>query len=263
MKITLDIKKSIEQNASDYFEKAKKLKKKLSGAKEVIAEQEKKLEKLKKEMNAEIEKEKLKKEKEEIKKQRQKEKAWYEKFHWFFTSEGFLAIAGKDATSNEIVVKKHAEKGDLIFHTEEPGSPFLVLKCKGKCGDVSINEAAQECAVYSKAWKRGFSPVVYYVDPDQVTKQAKTGEYVAKGAFMVYGKRNFVKDFRMQLAIGVNDEGKVIGGPVTSINAQTKNYAIVNIGDTKKSDLAKKIKKKTGGDVDEIMLFLPGDGELE
>ena len=34
MEIILDIKKSIEENASIYFEKAKKIKKKLQGAKE-------------------------------------------------------------------------------------------------------------------------------------------------------------------------------------------------------------------------------------
>lgn len=263
MKLTISLKKSIEQNAAEYFEKAKKLKKKTAGARKIIEEQTKKLEELKKKKSIELERERLKEEQVKIKKQKKSEKAWYEKFHWFFTSEGFLVIGGKDATTNEIVVKKHVENGDLIFHTDEPGSPFVVLKCNGKCEIVSINEAAQECAIYSKAWKRGFSPSVFYVNPDQVTKQAKSGEYVSKGAFMIYGQRNHVKDFKMQIAIGVTKEDRVVGGPVTAIEKQASKYVIVSPGDIKKTDLTKQIHKKIGGDLDDIMNLLPGDGRIE
>ena len=53
---------------------------------------------------------------------------WYEKFRWFISSEGFLVIGGRDATSNEIVIKKHADKNDLVFHTDIKGSPFHLSK---------------------------------------------------------------------------------------------------------------------------------------
>jgi predicted ribosome quality control (RQC) complex YloA/Tae2 family protein len=262
MRITINLKKSIEQNAAEYFEKAKKLRKKIAGARKITEEQRKKLNELLKKKSAEIEREKQREEYLRTKKQRKAERAWYEKFHWFFTSEGFLVIGGKDATTNEIVVKKHVENDDLVFHTDEPGSPFVVLKCKGKCGQVSINEAAQECAVYSRAWKRGFSPSVFYVGPEQVTKEAKSGEFVPRGAFMIYGQRNYVREFGMQIAIGITKEGKIIGGPVTAVEKQSEKYEIVNPGDTKKTDLAKKIQKKIGGELDDIAGFLPGDGSL-
>ncbi len=263
MKVTLSVKKSIEQNAAEYFERAKKLKKKTAGARKIIEEQKKKLEELKKKKSIELERERKSEEALKEKKQRKAEKAWYEKFHWFFTSEGFLCIGGKDATTNEIVVKKHTETGDLVFHTDEPGSPFVILKCKGKCGNVSISEAAQECAVYSRAWKRGFSPSIFYVKPEQVTKEAKAGEFVPKGAFMVYGERSHVKDFNMQVAIGITKEGRIIGGPVTAVEKQAEKYVIVSPGDIKKTDLAKQIHKKIGGELDDIMNFLPGDGRFE
>ncbi|MBW3022728.1 fibronectin-binding domain-containing protein, partial [Candidatus Woesearchaeota archaeon] len=98
-------------------------------------------------------------------------------------------------------------------------------------------------------------------NPEQVTKEAKAGEFVPKGAFMIYGKKNFVKEYVMQIAIGLK-EGKVIGGPVTAIDSQTKDYVIVGTGDTKKSDLAKQIKKRIGGELDDIFNFLPGDGKI-
>jgi len=106
MEIKLSLKKSIEQNAAGYFEKAKKSRKKIAGAKKIIEEQKRALEKLKRKKAEEIEKERQRQEYLKTKAERRKERAWYEKFRWFFTSEGFLAIGGRDATSNEIVVKK-------------------------------------------------------------------------------------------------------------------------------------------------------------
>ncbi|MBW2992911.1 DUF814 domain-containing protein, partial [Candidatus Woesearchaeota archaeon] len=121
-------------------------------------------------------------------------KEWYEKFRWFYSSEGFLCIGGRDATTNEIVVKKHTEPNDIIFHTEMAGSPFFIIKTKGKRPDKqTLEECAQATASYSKAWKLGIASTdTFYVKPDQVTKEAKTGEFIARGAFMIYGKKNFI-----------------------------------------------------------------------
>ena len=46
----------------------------------------------------------------EKKLERKKSREWFEKFHWFYTSEGFLCIGGRDSTSNEIIIKKHTDK---------------------------------------------------------------------------------------------------------------------------------------------------------
>ena len=56
------------------------------------------------------------------------ERKWYEKFRWFESSDGFLVIGGRDATSNEIVVKKHVEPNDVVFHADVQGAPFFVIK---------------------------------------------------------------------------------------------------------------------------------------
>ena len=42
-RLVLDLKKTVEENASDYFEKAKKIKKKIAGAEEAIKKSVKKL----------------------------------------------------------------------------------------------------------------------------------------------------------------------------------------------------------------------------
>lgn len=59
---------------------------------------------------------------------------WFEKFRWFHTSEGLLAIGGRDAGTNSLLVRRHLAAEDLVFHAEIPGSPFFVLKGGGRAG---------------------------------------------------------------------------------------------------------------------------------
>ena len=254
MQLKINLNKSVEQNAADYYEKSKKLKKKIDGTLKAIEVHEDKLDDLK--MQVEKELKEKQKPKVEIKRE------WYDKFHWFTSSDGFLVIGGRDATTNELIIKKHAEPKDLVFHTEMPGSPFTVIKAEGKeIPETTIREAAEICVIYSRAWKNGFSPEVFYVNPDQVTKEARAGEFIAKGAFMIYGKKNFIKDFDMRIAVGIKN-GQVMGGPITAVQKHAEKYVIVVQGDKKKSDLAKQVRKEIGGELDEIMLFLPGEGKL-
>jgi predicted ribosome quality control (RQC) complex YloA/Tae2 family protein len=249
MKIKLDVTKSLERNAETYFEKSKKAKQKLEGARIALEKSIGKLEILQKDQK-QAQKEK------EIKQSITRE--WYEKFRWFFSSEGFLCIGGRDAATNEIVIKKHTEKEDIVFHSSMAGSPFFVIKAEGrKPGEATLKETAQATASYSRAWKSGLaSAEVFYVNPDQVTKEAKSGEFIARGAFMIYGKKNLV-GVDLKLASGIKD-GKIIGGPVDAIKSQTKDFVIINQGTDKASDIAKKIKKRLGaGELDDIIRMLP------
>lgn len=258
MQIEIDLNTSVDENAGTYFDLAKKAKKKIEGAKRAIEDTKKKLEDLEKKEDQFIQEEQKKQAKKEIKKE------WYEKFHWFISSEEVLCIGGKDATSNEIIIKKHLEPTDLVFHTELPGSPFFLIKEGQKCGNATKEEVAQATSVYSKSWKAMHTQGdVFYVLPEQVTKEAKSGEFIAKGAFMIYGKRNVMHP-KVEMAIGLVNE-KIIGGPVDSIKARTANYVTIIPGKEKKSDLAKKIKfKLKGGDLDDIVTFLPaGEGDIK
>ena len=233
---------------------AKKAKKKLEGAEAALVDSKKKLEKLRKEEDKFWVEEKKKQEK------RSRKREWYEKFHWFLSSEDFLCIGGKDATSNEIVVKKHTEKDDLVFHTDMAGSPFFVIKNGQSCGEKTIEECGQAVAVYSRAWKLGYSSTdVFYVKPEQVTKEAKSGEAVGRGSFMVYGKTEYLHP-KLEMAVGIVGE-EVIGGPVDAVKSHTDKFIVVIPGKKKKSELAKKIRAKLkAGDLDDFIKFIPSGG---
>ncbi len=249
MEIRIDLKKSLEQNASDYFEKGKKAKGKIETIKRVIALYQDKLIKL--------DKEQFKIEEESKKEKRTPH--WYEKFRWFMTSEGFLVVGGRDAGSNETVVKKHMEKDDLVFHTEAVGSPFFILKTEGKKPtERSIQEVADATYIFSKSFKGGVGGVnSFWVSPEQISTTPKSGEYLERGSFIVNGKKNIVVP-RFNLAIGIMKDGSIMCAPVNSVKKNCEKYIeLEQSRGEKPSDLAKKIRKKIGGELDDIVKSLP------
>jgi len=252
MELVLNTKKQLTQTANEYFEQAKKLRAKAEGAAEAVATFKDQLAKLDTQQAIKEEKAKMKK---------QVPRKWYEKFRWFISSEGFLCIGGRDATSNEVVVKKHTDEGDIIFHTEAPGSPFFVIKAEGKeIGEQTLQEVADATASYSRAWKQGYGSVeTYSVSPDQLSKTAESGEYMPKGGFMVRGKRDY-RDGVVLLAVGILEDGRVMCAPLAAIKAHCEKSVAVKPGPNKTSDCAKKIAKKIGADVDDIVRLLPAGG---
>jgi len=251
--LVLDLKKSIERNASDYFEKAKKMKKKIQGAEKALQQSIKKLKDL------EVKKEKLDaEEKENIIPEREKE--WYEKFRWFKSSDGFLIIGGRDATSNEIVIKKHTDKGDLVLHTDMAGSPFFVIKAENKkIPESTIKEAADATITFSRAFKLGMTTTpTFAAKPEQLTKEAKPGEYVPRGGFVTKGKLDYI-DNKINLAIGLTKDRAIMSGPIEAIKKHCEKHLTLKQGDEKVSSIAKKINYKLGKglNLDDIIRALP------
>ncbi|NJE25610.1 fibronectin-binding domain-containing protein [Thermococcus sp. MV5] len=265
-KIRLHLNKSIGENAEIYYEKAKKAKHKLDGARKAHEDTKKRLQETEKLIEEEMKKEP------KIKKLEKRKKKWFEKFKWFLSSEGFLIIAGKDATTNEIVVKKYMNENDLYCHADIYGAPHVIIKDGKKAGEKSLFEACQFAVSMSRAWKEGlYSGDAYWTDPNQVTKKAPSGEYLGKGAFMVYGKRNWMHGLPVKLAIGMvqyEEEKLPMCGPVEAVKAHTDKYIIIRPGRMKKSEFAKRLAKilERWGykvDLDELMQILPpGNGEI-
>jgi predicted ribosome quality control (RQC) complex YloA/Tae2 family protein len=255
MKIEIDLGKSIEGNASLCFERAKKMKRKIAGAEEAIKKARKRIE----EIGKEHEEAKAKKANEIEKKREMK---WYEKFRWFISSEGFLVIAGRDATTNDMIIKKHCDKDDIIFHTDLAGSPFTIIKREGKSqapGEATLAEAAEETASFSRGWKLGLSEMeVFSVGPEQVSSTPKSGEYMPKGSFMIYGRRNVFRA-KLKVAVGIY-ESAVMCGPVSAVKKHCIKSCIIERGSDKKSEAGKQIRKVIGAELDDIIRELPNGG---
>jgi len=259
MKVKINITKTVFENAETYFEAAKKARKKMIGAKAALLDAKKQLEAEEKKSD-----QALQKHAEQAIKKVMRKKEWYENFRWFFTSKGHLVIGGRDATTNEIVIKKHMIDTDVVFHTDMAGSPFFVIKLDG--GEVApeeLVEVAQATISFSRAWKLGVNNAdVFWVKPEQVSKEANTGEYIGKGAFMIRGKTNYVRTLG-DCAVGLVD-GRLECAPSASLKGRAEKLIKIAQGSEKSSDIAKKIQKMMGtGELDEIIRILPsGDMKI-
>jgi len=251
--ILLDLSKSIRENANMIYSKGKKARDKIKGTEEAIEKTKKKVEELKEEKTL------LHNEIDILIKS--PPKMWYEKYHWFFTSDGYLVIGGRDASSNEAIYKKYMQKKDLVFHTTFPGSPLTILK-NPEAKDIpdrSIQETAIFVASYSQAWKENWKVAdIFYVEPNQVSKTPPAGEFLPKGSFMIEGQKNFIKNVKTELRLGINfieqepineeydliKYPKVLCGPPEPIKDRAKKSIMIlpsRSGFTK-GELANKIK---------------------
>jgi predicted ribosome quality control (RQC) complex YloA/Tae2 family protein len=249
LKFSMSLRKTLFENAAEFYDRGKKNKQKSAGALAALEESRRKLAEAQDRMTeaetmtslrpaeAMDELVRLKIEAES--------KEWYEKFRWFTSSEGFLVVGGKDAVSNEVLVKKHTEPPDPVFHADIMGAPFVVVKTnKKEPGEQTLKEASEFAVSFSRAWRENMgSSDVYWVKPDQLSKSGPSGESVAHGAFVVNGKRNWMRNVPLRLSIGLilDEATKFVGGPVDSIKAKTKNYVIIAPGDATGKDLLKQI----------------------
>ena len=255
MKITLDASKNAQENAADYYSRASKHKAKADGARKALENTLKEIEREKRREQYAGPVEPPAKKKARIR----RELEWFERYRWFYTSSGLLVIAGRDASQNELIVSRHGEKGDLFFHADVHGAPATILKGGDeKAGQQDRKEAAQFAVSYSSAWKNGAgSADTYCVPIDQVSKQAKAGEYVAKGGFIIKGKREYFKNTELGLAIGIDEKKRIVALPQTCQRPLEKKVRI-SPGNVEKGEIAKKISVQLGeGNLDEILLVLP------
>jgi len=176
----------------------------------------------------------------------QKKREWHERYRWFFTSDGLLAIGGRDASSNSSVIRKHLEKDDKVFHAEIVGSPFFILKNSSDNTVESVKETAHATVCFSRAWREGvYGLNAYWVNSDQIKKAAPSGQFIAKGSFIVEGTRNFVKVATLQLSVGLFQKGdsySLMCGPSEPIKKNCIYYVTIEQSGHEIVDAAKKIK---------------------
>lgn len=248
---------SLGRYITKLFDEAKELEEKASRAVQV-------LERLKKEL-AEVE-EKQRRSEEEVKTSVKAvaRRSWFERFHWTLTTGRKPVIGGRDASQNETAVRKYLKDHYLFFHADIPGASAVVTPPMDDL--LEVYQAAQFAAAYSRAWKIGIHAIdVYYVRGEQVSKQPPAGQYLAKGSFMVYGKREYVRNIRLELAIGCRVDGDVyraVVAPPRSAPLLAEKYVVVTPGNVEKNKLAKEIAKLGKCSIDDITAVLPGPSRI-
>ncbi len=249
---------SIGKQISQLFDEAKELEEKAQKAAQV-------LEKLKKDLSKLDEEQRRAEEKLKSSVKIATKKSWFEKFHWTVTTGRKPVIGGRDASQNEVVVKKYLKEHYLFFHADIPGASAVVAPPSED--PLELLQIAQFAAAYSKAWKIGIHAVdVYYVKGVQVTKQPPSGQYLARGSFMIYGKREYVRNVRLELAVGCRKDGeayRVVAAPPKSAHLLAEKYVVVTPGNKEKGKLGKELAQEWGGcAVEDVVAALPGPSRV-
>ncbi|KAL8762388.1 MAG: hypothetical protein Q9184_001602 [Pyrenodesmia sp. 2 TL-2023] len=133
---------------------------------------------------------------------------WFEKFHFFVSSEGYLVLGGKDAQQNDLLYRRYLKKGDVYVHADLHGAASVVLKNKsGRLNDPippsTLSQAGTFAVATSSAWDSKAVMSAWWVHPEQVSKTAPTGEFLTVGSFVIRGEKNFLPPAHLLLGFGV------------------------------------------------------------
>lgn len=171
---------------------------------------------------------------------------WFEKFHWFITSDNYLVLAGRDAHQNELLVKRYLRPGDAYLHADVHGAASCVLRAKrrrtrnGKTmpiplSDEALRQAGNFTICQSSAWKSRMITSAWWVQSHQVSKTAPSGEYLTVGSFMVRGRKNFLPPSQLEMGLAVlfrlGDDDSI-----ARHKNERRDFALLNLSDESESD---------------------------
>lgn len=260
--VQIDPKIGIPESTEKYYNKGKKAKRKIDGVNIAIENTKNEIKKL--ENKKEVAIDELK-EKQQHKERR--ELKWYEKLRWFISRDGYLVIGGRDANSNEKVVKHYSKTNDIYFHCDIHGAPSTIVQNTGddEIPETTLYDAACFASSFSSAWTEGFSSYdAYWVNMDQVSKTPQSGEFLKKGSFVIRGKKNFIRNVPVLVGLGIVDydnDKRIMSGPVECVKRMTDKFVIIKPGFTKKERISKEILHIIDPDknfsIDDIVRSLP------
>jgi len=140
---------------------------------------------------------------------------WFEKFHWFITSDNYLVLGGRDAQQNELLVKRYLRPGDAYLHADVHGASSCILRSKRvrrtgqstteilPLSETALREAGNFTLCRSSAWSSKIITSAWWVESHQVSKTAPTGEYLTIGSFMIRGRKNFLPPCQLEMGLAV------------------------------------------------------------
>jgi len=113
-KIKVDLKASLPSIASILFNEAKKQSSAITSIEKHISKTEKEIEKLKNQSQEA---------KDSVTFFEIRKKNWFERYRWFYTTDKFLAIGGRDSSSNSAIIRKHLDTSasggiPIFFHID-------------------------------------------------------------------------------------------------------------------------------------------------
>lgn len=271
--VDVDVRQSVQQNAEDAYDRAKKARSRREGAAIARKDAEQRL--------ADIERKGLDAfGAAPVRKERARHHFWFEGYRWTLTPSGLVAVGGRNAAQNDAVVKKYLRDGDRYIHADVHGAPSVVLRpADGKADaytDEDLYAACQFAVCSSRAWRQGASGSAYWVTPAQVSKTPNTGEFVPRGAWMVHGRRNILEALPLEWAVGmvrIKADGtavpaadpdppgrffpKLAGGPPQGLRPFAKELVRLEPGEMDPNDAAEALAARFDVTMEEAQAAMP------
>lgn len=101
-----------------------------------------------------------------------RKKNWFERFRWFYTSEGFLVVAGKSISNGKRLLrmrardlaKRKGENPDVYIASESPNVPDAIIEVQSDTGpsEISILEACSFVLSYTSEWSKTDSEMKFH-----------------------------------------------------------------------------------------------------
>jgi hypothetical protein len=194
-RVLIDLRKTAYANASAYFSRRAPIAEKLARTEEkedaVVKKVDREAQATKKKVSLTI--------------QERRKTWWFERFHWFITSENYLVIAGRDKIQNEVLVKHYLRRDDIYLHAEIQGAASVVIKnpTGRPVSPISLQQAAEFAVSRSTAWKTNEPCQCFWVYPDQVRKNVPGSGQAPPGSFYIVGEKHIMTMTMPQMALGV------------------------------------------------------------
>lgn len=272
-KVTVDLRRSVQENAEACYAAAKKSRSRRDGAEAARREAAERRRGIERAGLAAFGAA-------PVRVERQSRHFWFESYRWTLLPSGLLAVGGRNATQNDAVVKKYLREGDRYVHADVHGAPSVVVRpgegappSEWPASDLRV--ACQFAAAASRAWRQGGATSAYWVTPAQVSKTPRAGEYVPRGAWIVHGKRNAEEHLAMEWAVGpveFESDGtpvprggtakgrsfrKLVGGPPAGLEPFASELLRLVPGSEDPNDAAERLAERFGVAVEEAQAALP------
>ncbi|OHT00563.1 hypothetical protein TRFO_07888 [Tritrichomonas foetus] len=191
----IDLRKTAHANASAYFNKRGGINEKLQRTTEKEAEVVKKVDR-----EAQAQKRTV-----APTIQERRKTWWFERFHWFITTENYLVLAGRDRTQNDVLFRHYLKKDDIYLHAEIHGAASVIIKnpTSRPVSPISIQQAAEFAVSRSTAWKSNEPCQCFWVHAWQVKKNLPGQQPAPQGSFYIVGEKNMMTMTMPQMGIGV------------------------------------------------------------
>lgn len=169
-------------------------------------------------------------------------KYWFEKFFWFVSSEGYLCLAGKDASQTDMIYYRHFSDNDSIVSADMEGSLKVFIKNPLK-GEALPPSTLMQAGIFamsaSSAWNGKVTTSAWVLHGTEISKREFDGSIVPEGEFNYLVQKEYLPPAQLVMGFGfyclLDDESTKRYGEIRTKRELEHGFAIVV--DNKKKEL--------------------------